>query len=322
MAYENNINNYIWYPWLNEQYKEIINFYNKKKFNAIIIYNQVDNSNNLLCYAISRKLICQSNNYYKSCNICSNCILMANNNYPYYYKLHYSTLNIQKIRDIITDVNKFSFKYIKIIYIINIEKLTYSIISALLKIIEYPPSMTYFILSCNNISIIPLTIKSRCICWNMKIPNENYSIKWLQNIIHDKEIIIRTSLRICNGSPINALLLLKSNLWNNRHVLINTLNNALLKNNMVLLLPILNTNNKLIYLLITLISDTIKLLKNTNKLFLINLDIIDVIKKSLHKNNIYKMYKLWNNLINCWYFLNQKNNINRELLILHCLINW
>ncbi|MCV2525592.1 MAG: hypothetical protein N4P95_00825, partial [Candidatus Lightella neohaematopini] len=88
MAYENNINN-SWYPWLNKQYKEIINFYNKKKFNAIIIYNQVDNSNNLLCYAISRKLICQSSNYYKSCNICSSCVLMINNNYPYYYKLHY-----------------------------------------------------------------------------------------------------------------------------------------------------------------------------------------------------------------------------------------
>ncbi|MCV2525515.1 MAG: hypothetical protein N4P95_00410, partial [Candidatus Lightella neohaematopini] len=248
--------------------------------------------------------------------------LMINNNYPYYYKLHYLALNVQKIRDVIADINKLSCKHIKIVYITNIEKLTYSIISTLLKIIEYPPSMTYFILSCNNISIIPLTIKSRCICWNMKIPNENYSIKWLKNITHDKEIIIRTSLRICNGSPINALLLLKSNLWNSRHILISTLNDALLKKNMVLLLPILNTNSKLIYLLITLISDIIKLLKNTNKLFLINLDVINIIKKFLYKSNIYKMYKLWNNLINCWYLLNYKNNINHELLILHCLINW
>ncbi|MCV2524829.1 MAG: hypothetical protein N4P93_01230, partial [Candidatus Lightella neohaematopini] len=215
MAYENNVNNFVWYPWLNNQYKKIINFYNKNKYSAIILCNSNnDNSNNLLCYAVSRRLICQNSNYYKSCNTCNNCMLMSNNNYPYYYKLHYLTLNIQKIRDIISNINKLSFKQVKVIHITNIEKLTYQIISTLLKIIEYPPSMTYFILSCNNISIVPMTIRSRCICWNMQIPSENYSIKWLQTIIHNKnEIIIRTSLRICNGSPINAILLLKSKLW-------------------------------------------------------------------------------------------------------------
>ncbi|MCV2525277.1 MAG: hypothetical protein N4P87_01540 [Candidatus Lightella neohaematopini] len=324
MAYENNVSNFTWYPWLNNQYKKIINFYNKNKYSAIIIYNSInDNSNNLLCYAVSRRLICQNSNYYKSCNTCNNCILMSNNNYPYYYKLNYLTLNIQKIRDIIININKLSFKQVKVIYITNIEKLTYQTISTLLKVIEYPPSMTYFILSCNNISIVPMTIRSRCICWNMQIPNENYSIKWLQTVIHNKEIILRTSLRICNGSPINAILLLKSKLWNSRYILLNQVNNALLKDDMLLLLPILNSNkNEIIYLLITFISDIIKLMKNTSELFLVNLDSINKIKSFLYMNNIYKIYKLWSNLINCWYYLNYKNNINRELLILHLLVNW
>ncbi|MCV2508671.1 MAG: hypothetical protein N4P92_01915 [Candidatus Lightella neohaematopini] len=326
MAYENNVNNFMWYPWLNNQYKKIINFYNKNRYSTIIVYNSInDNSNNLLCYAVSRRLICQNSNCYKSCNVCNNCILMSNNNYPYYYKLHHLTLNIQKIRDIITNISKLSLKQVKVIYITNIEKLTYQIISTLLKIIEYPPSMTYFILSCNNISIVPMTIRSRCICWSIQIPNENYSIKWLQTIIHNKEIIIRTSLRICNGSPINAILLLQSKLWNSRYVLLNQLNNALLKNNMLLLLPILNTNdNKIIYLLITFISDIIKLMKNTNRSFLMNLDSINKINSFLSTDNIniYKIYKLWDNLIKCWYYLNYKNNINRELLILHFLVNW
>ncbi|MCV2500007.1 MAG: hypothetical protein N4Q02_01425 [Candidatus Lightella neohaematopini] len=326
MAYENNVNNLTWYPWLNNQYKKIINFYNKNKCSTIIVYNSInDNSNNLLCYAVSRRLICQNSNYYKFCNTCNNCILMSNNNYPYYYKLHYLTLNIQKIRDIINNINKLSLKQVKIIYITNIEKLTYQIISTLLKIIEYPPSMTYFILSCNNISIVPMTIRSRCVCWNMQIPNENYSIKWLQTIIHNKEIIIRTSLRICNGSPINAILLLKSKLWHSRCILLSQLSNALLKKNMLLLLPILSTNdNEIIYLLITFISDIIKLIKNTSELFLINLDSVIRIKSFLHinKNDICKIYKFWHNLIKCWYYLNYKNNINRELLILHLLVNW
>ncbi|MCV2531036.1 MAG: hypothetical protein N4Q03_00290, partial [Candidatus Lightella neohaematopini] len=192
----------------------------------------------------------------------------------------------------------------------------------LLKIIEYPPAMTYFILSCNNISIIPMTIKSRCICWNMKIPDENYSIKWLQTNIFDKEVMIRTSLRICNGSPINALVLLRSKLWNNRYILLSQLSHALSENNMMLLLSILNTNNKLIYLLITLIGDTIKMLNGVNESFLINLDAISIIKKILYKNSTCRIYQLWSNLINCWYNLNYRSNINRELLILHCLVNW
>ncbi|MCV2524885.1 MAG: hypothetical protein N4P93_01545, partial [Candidatus Lightella neohaematopini] len=101
------------------------------------------------------------------------------------------------------------------------------------------------------------------------------------------------------------------------------LSHALLKNNMLLLLPILNNNDKeIIYLLITFISDIIKLMKNTSESFLMNLDCISKIKSLLHINNICKIYKLWDNLVNCWYYLNYKNNINRELLILHLLVNW
>ena len=77
------------------------------------------------------------------------------------------TIDIVQIRGLISKLNKSSFNNNdRFIIIDNIENLNVNSINALLKILEEPPSHTFFILINNDRFVMP-TLKSRCI--NYKI---------------------------------------------------------------------------------------------------------------------------------------------------------
>ncbi len=76
-------------------------------------------------------------------------------------------IDINQIRDLISKLNKSSFNdKERFVIIDNIENLSVNSINALLKILEEPPTNTFFILINNKRFILP-TLKSRCI--NYKI---------------------------------------------------------------------------------------------------------------------------------------------------------
>jgi len=77
------------------------------------------------------------------------------------------SININQIRDLISNLNKTSFNNKERFVIIdNIEALNANSVNALLKVLEEPPPNIFFILINNNRNILP-TLKSRCI--NFKI---------------------------------------------------------------------------------------------------------------------------------------------------------
>ncbi len=78
-----------------------------------------------------------------------------------------TSINIDQIRDLISNLNKSSFNNKERFVIIdNLENLNINSINALLKVLEEPPPKTFFILINNDRFILP-TLKSRCI--NFKI---------------------------------------------------------------------------------------------------------------------------------------------------------
>ena len=82
-------------------------------------------------------------------------------------------IDITQVRDLISKLNKSSFNNNdRFIIIDNIENLNVSSINALLKILEEPPSKTFFILINNDRFIMP-TIKSRCINYKIFLGYDN-----------------------------------------------------------------------------------------------------------------------------------------------------
>lgn len=83
------------------------------------------------------------------------------------------SIDINQIRDLISNLNKSSFNNKERFVIIdNIEKLNINSVNALLKILEEPPQNIFFILINNDRFILP-TLKSRCINFNLFLNLQN-----------------------------------------------------------------------------------------------------------------------------------------------------
>ncbi len=96
-------------------------------------------------------------------------------------------IDINQIRELIDNLNKSSFNNKeRFIIIDNIETLNISSINALLKVLEEPPSNTYFILINNDRFILP-TLKSRCV--NFRISLDHKTSIAVINKILDNDII-------------------------------------------------------------------------------------------------------------------------------------
>mgnify|MGYP005729410061 FL=1 len=93
-------------------------------------------------------------------------------------------IDINQIRELINNLNKSSFNSKERFVIIdNIETLNISSINALLKVLEEPPSNTYFILINNDRFILP-TLKSRCINFKISLDHKT-SISVINKILDD-----------------------------------------------------------------------------------------------------------------------------------------
>ena len=86
--------------------------------------------------------------------------------------LKHKSINIDQIRDLISQLNKSSLNNKpRFILIDNIEFLNINSINALLKVLEEPSSNIYFILINNNKKILP-TLLSRCINFKFSLTNQ------------------------------------------------------------------------------------------------------------------------------------------------------
>ncbi|ARJ47869.1 DNA polymerase III [Candidatus Pelagibacter sp. RS39] len=93
-------------------------------------------------------------------------------------------IDINQIRELIMNLNKSSFnEKERFVMIDNIETLNISSINALLKILEEPPTNTYFILINNDRFILP-TLKSRCINFKVFLDHKT-SISVINKILDD-----------------------------------------------------------------------------------------------------------------------------------------
>ncbi|MFI4853247.1 MAG: DNA polymerase III subunit delta' C-terminal domain-containing protein [Candidatus Makana argininalis] len=313
-----------WYFWLNKYYENILNLYKKKKNHSLIIHSNFKNGKKSLCYAIVRWLMCNKPYKKKSCGNCQSCNLMISHNHPDYYELDCKKkFGIDDIRLIHENIhNKSRQNGVKVILLNNASLLTDQTTNSLLKILEEPPKNTYFILSCKSLFKLSKTLLSRCICLYINKTNEKKSLKWLKKKYNKlKEINIITALRICNGYPLKAKYLLKYNNWNERLNLCISLNNSIIKNDYISLLPQLihYSDNRTIYWFIIFIVDAIKYNLNLKKT-ISNIDKLNIIinlnKKFTYQILLFQYQILLNFLIN----FNNINNINKEILILDILI--
>ncbi|MEK9690781.1 MAG: AAA family ATPase [Pelagibacteraceae bacterium] len=178
---------------LDNFFLELTNLFDQKKFpNKILLsgekgsgkctlayhlINYILSSDEDFSYDKKKFLINEENKSYK---------LIQNKSNPNFKLIDISDdkkfIDINQIRDLITDMNKSSFnEKFRFVLIDNIEFLNKNSVNALLKILEEPNKNVHFILIHNNKKILP-TLSSRCLNFKISLTHEQ-SLKITNSII-------------------------------------------------------------------------------------------------------------------------------------------
>ena len=178
---------------LDNYFLELTNLFDQNKFpNKILLSGEKGSGKCTLAYHIinyilssdegfpydkNKFLINEENKSYK---------LIQNKSNPNFKLIDISDdkkfIDINQIRDLITDMNKSSFnEKFRFVLIDNIEFLNKNSVNALLKILEEPNKNVHFILIHNNKKILP-TLSSRCLNFKISLTNEQ-SLKITNSII-------------------------------------------------------------------------------------------------------------------------------------------
>ena len=123
-----------------------------------------------------------------------------------------TVITVDQIRRLIEQVNQFpQMAEHKVILIDGADNMNTNAANALLKTLEEPVSKTCFVLICDHMEKLPVTIKSRCLVVPMQAPASEMGLQWLQQ--QTDEPNLEAYLAMAGRAPLLALELL-----NNDHI--------------------------------------------------------------------------------------------------------
>ena len=129
-----------------------------------------------LAKILAKNINCLDLNDGKSCGKCKNCLSIINNECSDIIEIDAASNNgVDEIREIRNNVNIVPTQLKYKVYIVDeVHMLTIGAFNALLKTLEEPPSHVIFILATTDLHKVPITIVSRCQCYEFKkIRNED-----------------------------------------------------------------------------------------------------------------------------------------------------
>ncbi len=181
---------------LKNEFNELVNLYNEKKFpNKILLSGQKGSGKCTMAYHLINFILSKNEDY----SYDNESFLINENNKSFKLILNKSNPNfnlidinpdkksieISQIRNLINNMNKSSFNSKpRFVLIDNIEYLNLNSINALLKILEEPSQNIFFLLIHNNKKILP-TLKSRCLNFKISLSHDN-SNKIIEKLLNSK----------------------------------------------------------------------------------------------------------------------------------------
>ena len=181
---------------LKNEFNELVNLYNEKKFpNKILLSGQKGSGKCTMAYHLINFILSKNEDYsYDNENFLINennksFKLILNKSNPNFNLIDINpdkkSIEISQIRNLINNMNKSSFNSKpRFVLIDNIEYLNLNSINALLKILEEPSQNIFFLLIHNNKKILP-TLKSRCLNFKISLSHDN-SNKILEKLLNSK----------------------------------------------------------------------------------------------------------------------------------------
>jgi len=202
------------YPWLLPVWQKLLSLFNQQRLpHALLLVGQKGVGKSYLAQRLAKLLLCQSPGE-KACGRCRACYLAQA--HPDYFCAEKGT-GIEDVRAVIQFFTQSAHQDgKKVAILLNVDQMQPAATHALLKILEEPPQKRCFILTCEQITHLLPTLKSRCLILNVALQSEK-ALSWLGSIYPEKTASdLKWALAFSEGGPLNVKAILSSkmvDLW-------------------------------------------------------------------------------------------------------------
>jgi DNA polymerase-3 subunit delta' len=175
---------------------------------ALLLMGEQYTGKSQFALALSRLLLCAHPEGGLNCGSCHACELSRSGSHGDFNWVQPGeksrTIKIDQIREVVQFTSKTAgFGKRKVVVLAPADSMNINAFNALLKSLEEPSSETYLILVCHRMHTVPATIRSRCQCRRLAIPDAQSSLHWLDTFTAER-LESETILSLAGGRPLLA----------------------------------------------------------------------------------------------------------------------
>jgi DNA polymerase-3 subunit delta' len=322
------------YPWFDDHYNHFYQCLLNGKFpHALLLTSQADIGMNCLIAALSKLLLCHRHGQKMPCQQCVSCRIFQNNSdHPDLYQItedpsNAHTIKLSSLTQLLEPLRRTATYQNKVVCLPYIERMTESANNALLKILEEPPSETFFIMSCFYIKHISKTVRSRCQSYAINVSYKQ-AYPWLISQLDDenqRETVSENQLKsiwqMTRSSPLLTLNYVKDpHFFQLRNEIIQMLK---IKQNPVAMVEHLLSYGDIravLNWLQLILSDLVYLRCINGEKWLVNQDQIENLRAIATRFQRKELLLLYQKLLHMHHSYEHQSNLNAQLLLEHILI--
>lgn len=322
------------YPWQQDQWQQVSHMMQQQRLPHALIIGGVPGLGKLtFATHLAAALLCQQQLDGHACGQCKSCQLLAANSHPDYKLLQpeapSKSILVDQVRNIQHAMATTAQQGGARVVVINgAADLNLNAANALLKQLEEPGNDSYFLLLHEWPKTILPTVRSRCQLLDIALPASVQALSWLQQqlpVDDSSNEMAAKLLQLAHGAPLRALHLHTFKAHELRHQMLVQLTAILRGKDSVVNVAYSWHKQPLEQMFswwIEWLNDLIKLKMTKSTDYLANPDIIKLLQAVAQRSHINAIYALLEQLTQQLNFINQRRNLNTQLVCEELLHQW
>lgn len=199
------------YPWQQSQWQQVRQQCQQQRLPHALLLTGIDGLGQIdFARELAQLKLCEQPQQHP-CGQCRQCHLFTTGSHPDYFCLEPEAdkriIKIDQIRRLIDAVAKTpQLAHSQVVVINTLDQLNTKAANALLKTLEEPSGDVLFILVCQRLGSVPITIISRCQRLHFAVRDEAAAIAWLKQQLPEQQQL-DTLLELAYGAPLQAVAL-------------------------------------------------------------------------------------------------------------------
>jgi DNA polymerase-3 subunit delta' len=332
------------YPWLIPVWQQIFNDHvaSDNFPHALLLSGVADIGKIDLAFYLAKGLLCQHpqvdpvSQHYHPCHQCRSCQLFHAGNHPDLFHLttpeDKKVIPVDSIREVIQwSVLSSQLNGKKVILIEPAEAMNQNAANSLLKTLEEPVPGTVIILVSNKKHALLPTIKSRCQCIEVSVPQTHIALNWLESQQVQQPQLM---LSLASGAPLKAQILAQGEQMQLRKNVIeqflsihsHSTDPVLIAEELVKLTK-KNKNNTsaltafdIVVWMDAIVTDIARLSQNCHESAINNIDYLQSLQQTTNRLYLKKVMQLSDSINKAYFSIQGSMNLN--LLFEQLLIDW